>query len=743
MTTATQRTGAAALAPSRRGFLKGLGAGSLLLGVSAAGSVQSLAAIGAARDSVINHWLHIAADGTVTVFSNAQEMGQGAMSGVAQVLAEEMRLSWDQVRIRTAPLVREMSMAGTDQHWTGGSSSIRGQWETLRKVGAAAREMLVQAGAQRMGVSPADCTAMDGRVVHRPSGRGHGYGELAALAAALPVPESPTLTARGDWRLIGQPLLRKDIPAKVDGSAVFTTDVKMPGLLTATLRQCPVAGGKLVSVDPAPALAVKGVRAVVPMRNVAFTFPRDQGTGTWTLADGVAVVADHWWAAKKGLDALSPVWDTAGNETIDTAAIEARLLADLDAEGSIREWGEKEADIRAAHTAGLARAVETVTIDYAAPYLAHALMEPLSAVAHVRADGVEIWSGSQSPSEVRFFVGALTGVGQDRVTAHVLYSGGGFGRRYINDYVLQAAHLSKEVGAPVKLIWSREEEMAQGRYRPATAARLSAHLGPDGMPGAFTLKFASNRDDQAAMIRNPGFPHSPEYSQPYYWPGSLTLVQQSRIHVPTGPWRAPGSTQNAFYMECFFDELAAKAGVDPVAYRRRYLTGNPRALRVLDMAAAAADWDRPLPPGRGRGIAIWNAFQSTCAQVIEVTLEGVRLSIDRVVCVLDCGTAVNPDSIRAQGEGSIIMGLSATLMEKVEIAGGAVTTTNFDTYPLLGLANLPVMEIVILESPDAPVGGVGEPMVTPVAPALCNAIAAAGGPRLRRLPILSQGLTLA
>jgi len=728
-------------APTRRGFLKGLGAG-LVIGIGTSPAAASAAAGAGTAAATVNRWLHIGADGTVTLYSNAQEMGQGAMSGVAQVLADELRLPWDAVRVETAPLVPEMGMAQGAGHWTGGSSSIRSQWDLLRKAGASAREMLVQAGAARMGVAAADCRAEDGRVVHR-GGRSVPYAEVATAAAALPVPESPTLLSRSDWRLIGRPLPRKDIPSKVDGSAIYATDIKLPGLLTAAIRHSPVFGGKLVSVDPAPALAVKGVRHVVPMQGVVVRMPSPQGGWDFRLADAVAVVADGWWAAKKGLEALRPVWNTGGNEVWDTARIESALTADLATPGDERIFGEDPATVKAAHAAGKAAAARTFTADYATPYLAHALMEPLSAVAHVRADGAEVWSGCQAPTDVETATASLTGLPKDRVKAHVLYSGGGFGRRYIKDYVVQAVHLSKAVGAPVKLIWSREEELAQGRYRPATAARLTAHLGADGVPAALDLAFASNRDDQFVLIRPPGFEHPPEYAPPYLLKGALTTVRQNRdLTVPTGPWRAPGSTQNAFYVESFFDELAHAAGLDPLEYRRRLLAGNPRPLRVLNAAAEAAGWGSPLPKGRGRGIAIWNSFQSISAQVAEVSVEGDALRIHRITCAIDCGTAVNPDSIRAQGEGSIIMALSATLAEKLEVAGGAVTTVNFDTYPLLTLAETPPIEVVVLESPDAPVGGVGEPMTPPLPPALANAIFAASGRRLRSLPLSAHGLRL-
>ncbi len=728
---------------TRRGFLKAAGAG-LVLGV-VGGPGRSLAAVrpDGAGDAIVNLWLHIGADGRVVLYSNAQEMGQGAFSGVAQVLAEELRLPWEIVEVRQSPITPPYGVKDTS-HWTGGSASIRRQWDGLRMAGAAAREMLIQAGAARLGVPVETCRAVDGRVVAG-DGRALAYAALAADAAALPVPEKPRLTPRADWRLIGQPLPRKDLPEKVDGSAVFAVDVKLPGLLTATIRQSPVFGGRLVSVDPAPALAVRGVRHVVPITGVRFDVTSPRGPQPFEMADAVAVVADTWWAAKKGLDALRPVWDTAGIEPLDTRGVEALLRAGLDAEGEIMvaARGDDPAPLKTAHDEGMARAARIFTADYATPYLAHAHMEPLSAVAHVRPDAVEVWSGSQFATSIQRILSAMTGLPQESVQAHTLYSGGAFGRRYINDYVAQAGFISRAVGAPVKLIWSREEDFAQGRYRSATAARLTAGLDAAGLPTAIRIRTSDTRANSRFRVSAPGSPQ-PDHAPPYLIAASLTTgVRREEVRIPTGPWRAPVANAAAFYFESFVDELAAEAGIEPLDYRRRLLAGNPRALRVLEAAASAAGWGGRLPAGRGRGIAIFNSFQSICAQVAEVSVIEDRLSVHRVTCAIDCGTAVNPDSVRAQAEGSVIMALSATLAEKVDIRNGAVDTLNFDAYPILGLGQTPRIDVLILDSPDEPVGGVGEPMTPPLVPALTNAIFAATGRRIRTLPVSAHGLRLA
>lgn len=728
-----------ALSLSRRAFL-GTSSAGLTLGLTA-GGVISLAANAAAPSAgtSINNWLTIGADGAVTLYSNAQEMGQGGFSGVAQVLAEELCLRWQDVQVRTAPIIDAMGMANGAAHWTGGSASIRSQWDKLRLAGAAAREMLLTAGAARLGVPVGECRAVDGAI--QQGGRRIAYGDLVADAAKLPVPAKPALLPRGDWKLIGQPLLRKDIAAKVDGSAIFATDVKLPGLLSASLMQCPVFGGRLVSVDPAPALLVPGVRHVVAIQGVEF--PMQGRKDPVRMADGVAVLASNWWAAQQGLKALSPMWDARGNDGLDEAGLNARLMDAIAKPGAVMIWAKDDsaAKAQAAHSAGMARASDRFSADYRVPILAHAQMEPLSAVAHVRADRAEIWSGCQFPTGVRRVLAGLTGLPEPATSAHVLLSGGGFGRRYILDYIAIAAYLSKSVAAPVKLIYAREEDLAQGRYRPATAARLIAGLDGDGMPMAIETNTVPMAGNVWIGMTKPGQADQPDHQPSYFLPAGLSRMTSLGLPVPEGPWRAPGSTQCAFFFESFVDELAHRAGQDPLAYRRRLLASNPRALRVLDAAAAAAGWGRLLPAGEGLGIAIWNSFQSIAAQVVHVAVTGAdrRLVVKKVWCAFDCGTVVNPDSVRAQGEGSVLMALSATLAEKVTLDKGAVTSRNFDSYSLARLHQMPEIEIILLDSPDAPVGGAGEPMTPPLPPALTNAIFAATGQRVRSLPLSDHG----
>lgn len=727
-----------AVSLSRRSLFTAAGAG-LTLGLLP-GGIMAVAAPG--QGATVNNWLHVGPDGAITLFSNAQEMGQGGFSGVAQLLANELCVPWDRISVKTAPLIDAMGMADGKSHWTGGSSSIRGQWDKLRRAGAAAREMLVTAGARMLGVPVAECRAVDGHVEHRPGGRRIAYGAVADMAARLPVPADPVPLARADWTLVGRPVMRKDIAAKVDGSAVYATDIRLPGLLSATLMQCPVFGGKLVSVNPAPALALPGVRHVVPMRDVSIPIPGSQRP--MLLKDAVAVIADHWWAARQGLLALSPVWDFQGKDDLDTDGMHAAILARLDDAGTIRKGDkEDEGEIRTRHAAAMAGAARRVSADYHVPALAHAQMEPMSAVADISAGKATAWTGSQFPTSVRRILSGLSGLPEETVTAHTLPSGGGFGRRYMNDYVGYAGYLSKQVAAPVKLIYSREEDLAQGRYRPATACRITAGLDGAGLPVAVHTHCAPASGQVWVSMATPGTPEQPDHQPSYYLPAPLTTMAEAGLPVPNGPWRAPGSTQGAFFFEIFVDELSQAAGQDPVAYRRRLLAGNPRALRVLDAAVTASGWGRTLPSGTGLGIAIWNSFQSIAAQVVQVRVAGDQVRVEKVWCAFDCGTIVNPDSVRAQGEGSILMALSASLAEKVELEKGAVASRNFDRYSLLHMEQMPAIEIILLESPDAPVGGAGEPMTPPLPPALANAIFAATRRRLRSLPLTDHGFSVA
>lgn len=723
---------------SRRGVLGGFGGAGLILGL---GGGDGIAAPSKAVS--LSDWVRIAPDGGVTLYTSVQEMGQGAWCVHARLLAEELGLDWAEVRVEQAPPLPVYGIFSPG-YATGGSASVREMYGKLRRVGAAARTMLVEAAAERWNAPPESCEVRNGRVVHPDSGRSLGYGELAEAAAKRPVPPDPKLKPRSDWSVIGKDLPRKDLPGKVDGSAVYATDVKLPGLLTATIRQAPQFGAKLKSVDLAPAMAIPGVRKVLEMRGVSITVPG------WNqpvdLPDAVIVVADGFWPAKKGLEALAPEWAEA-SDAPDTAGLLAQLktaaLTRAEVATPRRDYapGDREAlqkTLAAAADAALAAADRTVERDYTAPLLAHAPMEPLSAAARMTDDGgVEAWGGFQNTSGLRRSAAAMLGVPIEKVEAHTLFSGGSFGRRYKNDFGLQAIWAARAAGAPVKLIWTREEDLRQDWYRPAGFQRLTAGLKGGRISGFKVVGANNNANYTRDMVAGP--PH--DLIQ-YELPGMVMAGASVTSPVPGGPWRSVLHTGNAFAVESFLDELAHEAGADPLAFRRPLLAKAPRALRVMEHAAKAARWGRSLPKGQGLGLAVWSSFQSVCAQVVQVRVTNDQVRVEQVWCAFDCGAAVNPDGVRAQGESSIILALSSAATGEINLERGRVVESNFHDYPHLTLAQTPRIAIDLLESSEASPGGAGEPMTPPLMPALGNAIFAATGRRLRTLPLTKAGLTL-
>jgi len=554
------------------------------------------------------------------------------------------------------------------------------------------------------------------------------------------------LKPREAWTVIGRDLPRKDMPGKVDGTAVYATDVTCPGMLTATIRQAPQFGAKLMSVDPSPALAVPGVRKVLEMRGVSITVPG------WAqpveLPDAVLVVADGFWPAKKGLEALAPRWAEA-DDAPDTAGLLSQLKtvaltkAEVATPRGTYADGEREAlagRLAAATNAALVSADRTIERDYTAPLLAHAPMEPLSAAARITPDGgVEAWGGFQNTSGLRRSAAAMLGVAIEKVEAHTLFSGGSFGRRYKNDFGLQAIWAARAAGAPVKLIWTREEDIRQDWYRPAGFQRLTAGLDKAGRITGFRVVGANNNANYTRdMIAGP--PHDLiQYDIPAMSMAGAFVASP----IPGGPWRSVLHTGNAFAVESFIDELAHETGVDPLVFRRPLLAGKaPRALRVMEHAAKMANWGRKLSKGQGLGLAVWSSFQSVCAQVVQVRVDDNKLRVEQVWCAFDCGVAVNPDGVRAQGEGSILLALSSAATGEINLQNGRVVESNFNDYPHLQLAQTPKIVVDLLETTDVPPGGAGEPMTPPLMPALGNAIFAATGQRLRTLPLTKAGLTL-
>jgi len=726
---------------SRRAFLRGTAAagGGLVLGCLLPG--YPARAGGSASGARIGAWIRIGADGSVTVFVEKSEMGQGVFTALPMLVAEELEVSWQDVRVAALSLEDA-------ERWvsTGGSSSVRRSWEPLSRAGAAAREMLVAAAAQTWGEPASKCAAEGGRVLHRPSGRVLPYAALAERAARLPVPDSPRLKPSRERRLIGRPLPRLEIPAKVSGAAVFGIDVEVPRMLHAAVLGSPVFGGKVVRYDEDAVLAVRGVHGVVE------------------VPGGVAVVADHYWQARKGLSALSPVYE-GGDAEFDSESYSVRLREALDSPGiKARQSGDPEL--------AFASGNRIVEARYEVPFLAHATMEPMNCTARVEDNECEIWAPTQNPSGTRAAAAEALGVPPERVQVHTTLLGGGFGRRYETDFVVQAVLASKAVGRPVKLIWSREEDIRHDFYRPAYAAELRATLDEKGMPIAWTHHVAGasfSARDAPAWLRSSvawlqemlgtqlvpeGLPDAIRSRFPrwirscvdgmavdgagplrYRVPHQRVAYSLVDASVPLGWWRSVGHSQNAFFTESFVDELAHAVGRDPYEYRRALLADAPRERRVLDVAARAAGWGTAPPPGRGRGIAFHPSFGSLAAQVAEVSLSSPgTLRVHRVVCAIDCGQIVNPDTVRAQMEGAVLFGLSAAMQGEITLRAGAVEQSSFHDYRLLALAECPDIEVHIVASDEAP-GGVGEPGTPPIAPAIANAVFAVAGQRLRRLPL--------
>jgi isoquinoline 1-oxidoreductase beta subunit len=662
-----------------------------------------------------NAWLRINPDESVLVMVDRSEMGQGVATSLPMLLAEELEADWSKIKIEFAPADKAYINPLFGMQGTGGSTSVRAAYGPLRKAGAAARDMLVSAAATTWGVAKSECRAEKGAVIHGPSKRRLTYGKLAVKAAAVPVPQDVPLKDPKDWKILGTPVRRLDTPFKVDGSAQFGVDVKAPGLLVAVVARCPVFGGKVKSFDAVKAKAVPGVRQVVQ------------------ISSGVAVVADGYWPAKQGRDALDVTWDEGATAGVSSATIAQLLAQRADQAGAV---ARNDGDAQGA----LPGAAAKIDATYELPFLAHATMEPMNCTAHVRADGVDIWAPTQFQTGAQGLGAGIGGVPPEKVKVHTTYLGGGFGRRFELDFIREALETSKAVSAPVKLMWPREDDIRNAQYRPASYHRMQAGLDSGGQPVAWTHRVV------APSIMARVFPDSVKngldeeaveggVAMPYAVANVHVDYLLTDTGIPVGFWRSVNNSFNAFAVETFIDELAHAAKKDPYEYRRDLLGKAPRHLGVLNLAAEKAGWGTPLPAGRARGIAVHKSFDSYVAEVAEVAVDadGV-VHVPRVVCAVDCGPVVNPGIVEAQMQSAIVYGLTAALWGEITIDKGRVQQSNFNDYRMLLLAEMPVVEVHIVPSSDAQ-GGVGEPGTPPIAPAVCNAIFALTGKRIRKLPI--------
>ena len=661
-----------------------------------------------------NVWITVAPSGTVTILSHKSEMGQGVWTALPMIVAEEMDADWDRVRIERAPTTADFDSA------TGGSSSVSESWEPLRKAGALARAMLIAAAARQWNVPAEGCSTERGEVVHASSGRRATYGSLASTAAQLPVPDVSTLTLKDPrtFRLVGTDTPRRDLAAKVTGSARFGMDVTLPNMLVACVARCPTFRGTVARVNDARARAVPGVRQVYQLDPVPKSLP-----------GRVAVLADDTWSAMQGCRALEIEWDSTIDADCSTDAMWRTARAAVTDDARAVVVAAQGAPPNGNHGA------RTIEATYELPFVAHACMEPMNCTAWITAERAQVWAPTQFPEQARETVAHLTGLPLDKVEVNVTLIGGGFGRRAYQDFVIEAAELSKRAGVPVKVVWTREDDIQHDYYRPAQLQRLSAVLDDAGHPVMWT-----NRGVGMSQARwwNPSTPtpqqrdaaDQPPYDIANYY---LDFVEIPG-GVPMGAWRSVRHSHNGFCIESFIDECAAAARTDPVAYRVALLEGKPRQQAVVRLAAERADWGTSLPNGRGRGIAYFNYGGTYVAQVAEVAVAGGAVHVDRMICAFDCGTMVNPDIVRAQVESAIVWGLSAALYGEITVEAGRVQQHNFNDFRVLELAETPPIEVYLIRSFETPTG-VGEPAVPPVAPAVANAVFAATGRRPRRLPL--------
>jgi isoquinoline 1-oxidoreductase subunit beta len=716
----------------RRSFLVGTAAvgGGLALGLK----VPFGASVVRAQDGSpeINAWVVIRPDDTVVIRIARSEMGQGTLTGLAQMVAEELECDWSKVTTEyptPGQSVKRKRVWGDFS--TGGSRGIRTSQEYVRQGGATARTMLVQAAADGWKVPAAECSAANSVITHKPTGRTTTYGKVAEAAAKLTPPANVTLKAPKDWKLIGKSVKRLDTLGKVTGAQVYGADLKLPGMLNAAIKDCPVFGGKVKSFEAAKVKSMPGVRHVLPVGDSA-----------------VAVVADTWWQAKTALDALPLAWDEGPNSQVSSATIAETLKAGLDADQAFvnNQNGDAKAAIAAA-----AKKVEAV---YAYPFQNHAPMEPMNATAKYTPDRCEVWVPTQNGEAAFAATLAASGLPADKCEVYKINLGGGFGRRgAFHDYVTQAVVIAKQIpGTPVKLLWSREEDMTHGRYHPVMQAKLTGGLDAGGNLTGLHLRLSGQSILTSVfpqMLQNgmdalsfQGLHAKGDFAIGYSVPNLLIDHAMRNTHVPPGFWRGVNINQNAIFLECFVDELAHAAGQDPLAFRRKLMANHPKHLAVLNAVADRAGWGKPAPQGVHRGLAQMMAFGSYVAACAEISVSGGnKVKVQRIVCATDCGHAVNPAQIERQIAGSFVYGLSALFMEECTVKDGRVEQTNFHNYDSMRIAQMPKVESIIMPSGGF-WGGVGEPTICVAAPAVLNAFFAATGKRIRTFPLKNHGITM-
>jgi isoquinoline 1-oxidoreductase beta subunit len=703
---------------SRRGFILASlsAAGGLAIGIRPVVAANTAAAL-----AEVSAWIVIDPNETITIRVAKSEMGQGVYTALPMIIAEELGCDWTRVHAEFASATRNLIDNPYGQMGTGGSSSVRRTHEMLQQVGASARVRLIAAAAQRWGVPPGDCAAENGSVVHNASGRTLTYGALAAEAVTIHPAQEPSIKTPDKFKLAGRPLLRLDTRVKSTGQAQFGIDVRLPDMLYAAVTLCPVPGGKAKSFDAHKISGLRGVHSVVP------------------VPGGVAVVADRFWRAKQAAAALPVEWDDGPGAGTSSEIFRAEYRAALDGKlVTARSDGDARTRL------GTGKLLEAT---YEVPHLAHAPMEPLNCTAHVQPDRVDIWMGTQNPDAALQLAAKAAGTAPENVQIHNCFLGGGFGRRAVNDELVQAVIVAKAVGRPVKLVWTREIDMQHDRYRPQAALRCRASLGTGDTLNALQIQTAVGsitRSLGRGKVESGVEPSAVEglANQPYAAASQLVECVLKNTHIPVMFWRSVGSSQNAFVVESFIDELAHAAGEDPYRFRRKLLADRPDFLRVLDTAAEKSGWDTAMPSGKGRGIAIHQSFDTIVAEVAEVAVStSGKVRVERIVAAVDCGHVINPRIVEMQIESGVIYGLTAALYNAITIKDGAVEQTNFDSYPMVRMADAPRIETHLALSRGARWGGIGEPGTPPAAPAVANAIFAITGKRIRSLPISEVDLT--